>query len=91
MTIAFFEIENWEIEYIQKNLQSVNAEFKFFNSKLNKDNLPLERNFDVISVFVSSKIDKEVINAFPNLKLITTRSTGFDHIDLESAKEKNII
>jgi D-lactate dehydrogenase len=88
MKIGFFEIEDWEIDYLKNQLTS--AELFFTKEKLNKDNLPQERNFDIISVFVGSNIDKEVINAFPNLKLITTRSTGFDHIDIAGAKEKNI-
>jgi len=74
MKIGFFEIEDWEIDYLKNQLTS--AELFFTKEKLNKDNLPQERNFD--------------INAFPNLKLIATRSTGFDHIDLKAAKEKNI-
>ncbi len=89
MSIAFFEIEQWEIDCIKKQLPS--AELFFTKEKLNKDNLPSERNFDVISVFVCSVVDREVINAFPDLKLITTRSAGFDHIDLAAAKEKNIL
>ena len=88
MKIGFFEIEDWEIDYLKNQLTS--AELFFTKEKLNKDNLPQERNFDIISVFVGLNIDKEVINVFPNLKLIATRSTGFDHIDLKAAKEKNI-
>ena len=88
MKIGFFEIEDWEIDYLKNQLTS--AELFFTKEKLNKDNLPVQRDFDIISVFVGSNIDKEVINAFPNLKLITTRSTGFDHIDVAGAKEKNI-
>ncbi|MDP3015171.1 MAG: NAD(P)-dependent oxidoreductase [bacterium] len=91
MRIAFFEIEDWEIPYATNNLRlTTNDSVKFFERKLDKDNLPQERDFDIISVFVGSCVDKDVINAFPNLKLITTRSTGFDHIDLTSAQEKNI-
>ena len=30
------------------------------------------------------------MDRFPNLKLITTRSTGFDHIDSEEAKKRGI-
>ncbi|MEK7635914.1 MAG: NAD(P)-dependent oxidoreductase [Patescibacteria group bacterium] len=93
--IAFFEIEDWEVDYVKNRLS--NADFFFSKEKLNKDNLPeiLRQNsgltdFDAISVFVGSEVKKEVIDSFPNLKLITTRSTGFDHIDLKIAKEKNI-
>ncbi|MEE8131611.1 MAG: NAD(P)-dependent oxidoreductase [Candidatus Paceibacterota bacterium] len=88
MSIAFFEIENWEKDYLKNALPE--QEILFSENKLNKDNLPAEKDADIISVFVGSKIDKEVIDNFPNLKLITTRSTGFDHIDLKTTKEKNI-
>lgn len=91
MPIAFFEIEQWEIPYVTDNLRlTTNDSVKFFKHKLDKDNLPEQKDFEIISVFVGSKIDKEVIKNFPNLKLITTRSTGFDHIDLKAVKEKNI-
>lgn len=88
MKIGFFEIENWEADYLKNQLP--NVELFFSAEKLNKDNLPQQSDFDIISVFVGSKVDAEVINNFPNLKVITTRSTGFDHIDLESLKQKNI-
>lgn len=92
MKIFFAEIENWEADYLTNNLQPTTNDLKleFFEGKLNKDSLPEQKDFDILSVFVGSKIDKDVLNAFPNLKLLTTRSTGFDHIDLESLKQKNI-
>ena len=31
-----------------------------------------------------------MLNAFENVKLITTRSTGFDHIDLEECKKRGV-
>jgi len=86
--IAFFEIEDWEIDYIKKSLGG--NELFFSKEKLNKDNLPEENGFEAISVFVGCSIDKETMDYFPNLKLITTRSTGFDHIDLGTARQKNI-
>ncbi len=89
MKIGFFEIEDWEIDYL-KNSFGAGHKLFFTKDKLNKDVLPREKDFDAISVFVGSAVDKEVINSFPNLKLITTRSTGFDHIDSAAAKEKNI-
>ncbi len=45
---------------------------------------------EVISPFIYSKIDRSVIDAAPDLKLITTRSTGFDHVDTKYAAEKGI-
>jgi len=88
MKLGFFEIEDWEADYIKNLLPGFDLFFS--QEKLNKDNLPEQRDFEIISIFVGSSVREEVINAFPNLKLITTRSTGFDHIDLKAAKEKNI-
>jgi D-3-phosphoglycerate dehydrogenase len=48
-------------------------------------------NVEVLSVFVQSKVSKEVIDKMKNLKLIVTRSTGFDHIDVNYAKQKGIL
>lgn len=41
-------------------------------------------------MFIYSQIDKKIIDKLKNLKAITTRSTGFDHIDLKEAKKKKI-
>ena len=45
---------------------------------------------DIISVFISSNICPEVLNRFKNLRVITTRSTGFNHIDIKYCSQNNI-
>lgn len=45
---------------------------------------------EVLSVFVCSRITKEVIDCLPALRLIVTRSTGYDHIDCAAAQERGI-
>jgi len=44
----------------------------------------------VLSVFIYSDLSKEILDKFKNLKLISTRSTGFDHIDLVECKARYI-
>ena len=44
----------------------------------------------VISVFTTSRVSEAVLDKFKNLRLITTRSTGFDHIDIEECAKRNI-
>lgn len=88
MKIAFFQIEDWEIDHIKREL--VGHELFFTSDKLTVDTLPEQRDFEVVSVFVGSHVDRDVLAALPNLKLVTTRSTGFDHIDLASAQSMNI-
>ncbi|MFQ5620400.1 MAG: NAD(P)-dependent oxidoreductase [Candidatus Nanoarchaeia archaeon] len=45
---------------------------------------------NVITIFVYSKITKQVIDKLPKLKFIATMSTGVDHIDLEACKKRKI-
>jgi len=89
MKVAFFGVKEEEKEFIQNNLQG--EEIYLSNKALNSEHLPSENDFDIISVFVDSRVTKDVLDYFPNLKMVNTRSTGFDHIDLKTCKEKNII
>ena len=86
--IAFFEIKKWEEQYLKERLK--NFELKFFEDGLTKKNIDKVKDFDAVSVFIYSKIDKELLERFSNLKLIVTRSTGFDHIELEGCKKGKI-
>ena len=40
--------------------------------------------------FPYDKINKEIIQSAENLKVISTYSVGYDHIDIQFAKEKKI-
>jgi len=89
MKTAFFEIKDWEAEYIKAKLPV--EETFFFNFVLDKKNLPSKRDFEIISIFTGSKIDKEMLSNFPNLKMIASRTTGIDHIDQEACKAANVL
>ena len=88
MKIAFFEVEKWEEEYLKSQLPSSQA--VFFAEKLNAQAFELAKDADAVSVFVDSQIDKETVSKLPQLKMVATRSTGFDHIDLGACKERGI-
>jgi len=45
---------------------------------------------DALLCLLTDKIDKEVIESAPNLRVISTCSAGFDHIDLETATKRGI-
>ncbi len=87
-TITFFETEDWEKEYITKAFPQ---DTLYFSS--GKGHEASEENIlksTIISTFIYSQMTAEVLSKFPNLKVIATRSTGYDHIDLNYCKEKNI-
>lgn len=86
--IAFFEIEEWGKEHIKKALKK--HKLFFCKDKLTEKNVSKIKDVDVLVVFIYSKINKNILNNLPKLKLITTMSTGFDHIDLEECKKRKI-
>lgn len=88
MKIAFFEIQDWEEEKMKAAFPD--GELIFSSEVLKEDDLDGIRDCEALSVFVHSQVTREVIAALPNLKLIATRSTGYDHIDLEAAKARGI-
>jgi len=88
MKIGFFELEGWENKVLQENFPK--DELFFSKDKLEPLNVPLQKDFEVICIFVNSVLNKDVLSQFPNLKFVATRSTGFDHIDVAYCKEKGI-
>ena len=45
---------------------------------------------EAVSVFLTSELNEELIRSMPQLRLIACRSTGFNNVDLEFAKERDI-
>ncbi|MGC9610814.1 MAG: NAD(P)-dependent oxidoreductase [Minisyncoccia bacterium] len=88
MKIGFFELEGWEKEVIKNTFAG--HDLYFSSEKISEDSLPTRRDFDIISIFVNSQITTGVLDAFPNLKLLTTNSTGFDHINISACKTKGV-
>lgn len=92
MKTLFFLHEPWERDFIEKQTAlSEKSELAFVNGLLDADHLPENRDADIISIFVDSHLDAHVIEAFPHLKLIAARSTGYDHIDAEAVKKRGIL
>ena len=88
MKIAFFETSSTDKAFFEKHLDGHEL---FFNKEpLSLDNFEAAKDAKVISVFIGSKIDAGLLEKLPQLKGIATRSTGTDHLDLETLKQKNI-
>ena len=88
MKIAFFETSDSDKKMLSDLLPGIDAVYS--QEKINKDTLEQAKDAQIISVFINSMIDQTIIDALPNLKCISTRSTGYDHINVEYAKTKGI-
>lgn len=87
MNIAIFETQEWE----KNSLRQTFPEAKIIASELTDENVNDFSQSEIICIFIYSKISKEILEKLPKLKYIVTRSTGFDHIDIQACKEKNIL
>lgn len=86
--IAFFEIESWEEDRIKERLKG--HDIVFFKESLTKKHIPRISKCSIAAVFIYSYVDRKVLEKLPNLKLVTTMSTGFDHIDIKECKKRKI-
>lgn len=88
MKITFFEIEHWEQDMLQSAFP--NHALSFYGEPLGNDTVPSVADTEILSTFIYSPLSAGMLSQLPNLKLIATRSTGFDHIDLSYCKSKGI-
>ncbi|HEX7088545.1 MAG TPA: NAD(P)-dependent oxidoreductase [Longimicrobiales bacterium] len=89
MNVAFFEIqEPWEREQLTRELGAHDLVFE--EAPLSAETAPRARDAEAVSVFIRSRVDRAVLERVPRLQFVTTRSTGFDHIDLEACRARGI-
>lgn len=88
--IIFLETADWEKEILQKYPDFL-KKVDFSSEKLTVENAKKFKDYEVVSTFISSQLSTEVLGQLENLKFIVTRSTGFDHIDLDYCKKKGIL
>ncbi|OGE88881.1 MAG: hypothetical protein A2722_00785 [Candidatus Doudnabacteria bacterium RIFCSPHIGHO2_01_FULL_50_11] len=92
MTISFLEVsEGWQKKLIQEAFQ--NSQYKLIISpnKLTAANVAKYSDSDALSVFIHSEITDGVLQKLPQLKIIVTNSTGYDHIDLSACKRRGVL
>jgi D-lactate dehydrogenase len=88
--IAVFEVEDWERDAFQT--LSDRHEIAFSHEPLDSPE-EAQRHADaqVLSPFIYSDLDADMLRRFPALELVVTRSTGFDHIDTEYCRDNGIM
>ncbi len=89
MKVAFFEVKDWEREYLRERLPGHTLFFS--EEKLEPGTVSQLGDFEVLSPFIYSQITAEVLAALPRLRLVATRSTGFDHVDLAACADRDIV
>ncbi len=86
--ILFYDTTELDSQQLSNALAPTDHYWEFVPDKISLDNLNPEA--EIISVFVSSTVTREMMERMPKLTLICCRSTGYNNVDLKAASERNI-
>lgn len=86
--ITFYDSTELDKEQLSNSLSETDHHWEFISDKISLENSNAEA--EVISVFVTSEVTREMIEKMPKLRLIACRSTGFNNIDLDATKENDV-
>lgn len=86
--IVFYDVNERDKQQLEQAFVGSDHEVIMVTSELTEDTL--DTLAEVISVFVSSPVPAEIIEKADNLRHIACRSTGYDHIAVEAARERGI-
>jgi D-lactate dehydrogenase len=79
-------------------IDTESVEEDFFAAELAEHELRSAANIDevaddaeVLSIFITAKVDAAFVAAHPRLRLVTTRSQALDHIDVAACRARDIV
>lgn len=87
--IVVFEVEPQEAG-VFKSLEREN-EVVLISDPLRAENVDQFLDSEIICPFVYSELDARVLQKLPKLRLVATRSTGYDHIDIHYCRAHDIL
>lgn len=90
--VAFFDLKEIDQKFLEKN-KPENCEFIYikdsFHTKI-EHYMEEIKDIEILSIFTSSTVSGKLLKKLNQLKLITTRSTGYNNVDIIYCNEKNI-
>ena len=92
MKMLMFDFRESERDFFNKN-DFQDIDITFIKEPLNETTElsdDIYEETDVISVFITSLVNEETLSKFKNLRVVATRSTGHNHIDVHYCTQKNI-
>lgn len=87
---TFVEIKPWERELIQEEAQVAGWDADFYEGAADQIPPSAWPAVELLSCFIRSRIDAAFLDQCPRLRLIATRSAGFDHIDVKECQSRGI-
>ena len=86
-SVLFLEVDAEDASVIRERLPDA----RVIDHALSGDELISAcKDVEIISTFIYSPFPRAIIGKFPKLKLLCTRSVGYNHIDLDACRERGI-
>jgi len=87
---VFLEVKEWERGVIEQEAGSAGWKTGLYEGIAQQLPGPDRSEVEVLSCFIRSSLDAAFLDDCPRLRLIATRSTGVDHIDLGECGKRGI-
>lgn len=89
MKVAIFSAKKYDREFFTELNSAYGYELHFYETHLDTKTVELARGADVVCVFVSDCVDREVLSKLKDygIKLLCLRCAGFNNVDMKSAEE----
>src|SRR5215831_10966217 len=89
ITVAVFDTKPYDREALQQASTNHGIEWHFLEFRLTEDTAQAAKNARAVCVFVNDQLDRPCLEvlASQGVELVALRCTGFNNVDLESARE----
>ncbi len=89
--LSFFNVDEEEQAVLLKTFaDSGTFKLSFYQESLDVHTAAAAKDAQGIGVFIQSHVTREVIDLLPQARIISTMSTGYDHIDSAACKARDI-
>lgn len=86
--IVFLEVDSEDHELVHQRFPQAKIAGGSFKDEALIDAC---RESEAVSCFIQTHFTKDILVRLPKLKLLSTRSVGFDHIDIETCRQRGIV
>lgn len=88
--IVFYDIDPWMKKQLEGNEELDSYEVVTTEEALDESTAELAKDASIVSVLIFSRLGEAELEKMEKVEFVCTRSTGFDHIDLEACKKRDI-
>lgn len=92
LRVAVYDAKQYDRDSLSQTSGSEKISWDFYECHLNRKTKESAKGYDAVCVFVNDQIDAMCLETFSHygIRLIALRCTGFNNVDIESARKFNI-